>query len=428
MIAHKGKGNVMSERVDEVVAGGGLLHRRALLGFAAAVGAAGTARAAESVGQGSPASMLKPGRGFETYGQPSDWEKPIVKSVAAGAGRPGTGVSRTPLHRLEGTITPSGLHFERHHNGIPDIDPAKHELLIHGLVERPLVFTREILARYPMETRVHFVECAGNTGGNAGLGGLTGDVTSLYGLLSNSEWTGVPLKILLDEAGVKKEARWVLAEGADPVGMSRSVPIAICLDDAMVALYQNGEALRPANGYPMRLLLPGCQGNANVKWLRRLKAVPTPVNTKDETSKYSLLLPDGRAEEFHLELGPKSAILKPSPGLTMQGAGLYEISGLAWSGGGKIRKVEVSADGGRSWAQAALTGPVQSKAATRFRMPWRWDGSPAVILSRATDEKGEVQPTRNAWLAKYAPGQGYHYNAIQSWAVAANGTVTNVYL
>jgi sulfane dehydrogenase subunit SoxC len=428
MIAHKGKGNVMSEQAEEVVAGGGLLHRRTLLGFAAAMGAAGAARAADPVGQGSPPSMLKPGRGFETYGLPSEFEKPVAKAIAAGAGRPGTGVSRTPLHLLEGTITPAGLHFERHHNGIPDIDPAKHELLIHGLVERPLVFTRETLARYPMETRIHFVECAGNTGGNAGPGGLTGDVTALYGLLSNSEWTGVPLKLLLDEAGVKKEARWVLAEGADPAGMSRSVPISICMDDAMVALYQNGEAIRPANGYPMRLLLPGCQGNANVKWLRRLKAVPTPVNTKDETSKYSLLLPDGRAEQFHLEFGPKSVILKPSPGLTMKGAGHYEISGLAWTGGGKVRKVEVSADGGRSWAQAALTGPVLSKAATRFRMPWRWDGSPATLLSRATDQTGAVQPTRTAWLAQYGAGQGYHYNAIQSWAVAANRTVTNVYL
>ena len=311
---------------------------------------------------------------------------------------------------------------------MPDIDPAKHELLIHGLVERPLIFTREALLRYPMQTRIHFVECAGNTGGNVSPAGLTADVTALYGLLSNSEWTGVPLKLLLDEAGLRKEARWVLAEGADPAGMSRSIPVEICLDDAMIALYQNGEAIRPANGYPMRLLLPGCQGNANVKWLRRLKAIPTPVNTKDETSKYSLLLPDGRAEEFHLEYGPKSVILKPSPGLTLKGAGLYEISGLAWSGGGKVRKVEASVNGGKTWAPAALDGPVLSKAATRFRLPWNWDGAAAVILSRAVDETGAVQPPRAAWLAKYAPGQGYHYNAIQSWAVAANGTVTNVYL
>ena len=428
MIVGRERGNVMSDQADEVVAGGGLLHRRSLLGFAAAIGAAGTARAADPVGQGSPPAMLKQGRGFEAYGVPSDFEKPVLKTIAFGAGRPGTGTSRTPLHMLEGTITPAGLHFERHHNGVPDLDPAKHELLIHGLVERPLIFTRETLSRYPMESRVHFIECAGNSGANAGPGGLTGDVTSIHGLLSNSEWTGVSLKLLLDEAGVKKEARWVLAEGADPAGMSRSVPMSICMDDAMIALYQNGEAIRPANGYPMRLLLPGCQGNANVKWLRRLKAVATPVNTKDETSKYSLLLPDGRAEQFHLEFGPKSVILKPSPGLTMKSAGLYEISGLAWTGGGKIRKVEVSADGGKSWAQAALTGPVQSKAATRFRMPWRWDGGPAVVLSRATDEKGEVQPTRNSWLAMYGPGQGYHYNAIQSWAIAANGAVTNVYL
>jgi sulfane dehydrogenase subunit SoxC len=428
MIARDIRGSAMSERQDDLAAGGGLMHRRSLLGFAAALGAAGPALADDPIGKGSPASMRTPGAPFTAYGVPSDWEKPVLRAVAAGAGRPGTGTSRTPLQMLEGTITPAGLHFERHHNGVPDIDPNKHELLIHGLVERPLIFTREALKRYPMETRIHFIECAGNSGANAGPGGLTGDAQSIHGLLSNSEWTGVPLKLLLDEAGLKKEACWVLAEGADPAGMSRSVPVEVCLDDAMIALYQNGEAIRPSNGYPMRLLLPGKQGNANVKWLRRLKAVPTPVDTKDETSKYSLLLPDGRAEQFHLELGPKSVILKPSPGLTMQGAGLYEISGLAWSGGGKVRKVEVSADGGKSWTQAALTGPVLSKAATRFRLPWRWGGEPAVILSRTTDEAGQVQPTRTAWLAQYAPGQSYHYNAIQSWAVAANGAVTNVYL
>jgi sulfane dehydrogenase subunit SoxC len=404
-----------------------VMDRRALLAFGAALGGASAAEAA-SIGEGSPPWMKTPGAPFVAYGVPSEWEKAVVKPIAAGVGRPGTGTSRTPLQLLEGTITPAGLHFERHHNGVPDIDPAKHELLIHGLVERPLIFTREVLKRYPMETRVHFVECAGNTGGNASSAGLTADVPALYGLLSNSEWTGVPLKLLLDEAGLKKDARWVLAEGADAAGMSRSIPVELCLDDAMIALYQNGEAIRPSNGYPMRLLLPGCQGNANVKWLRRLKALPGPVDTKDETSKYSLLLADGRAEQFRLELGPKSVILKPSPGLTMQGAGLYEISGLAWSGGGRVKKVEVSTDGGRRWTEAPLTGPVLPKAATRFRTPWRWDGQPTVILSRCTDEKGEVQPTRSAWLARYAPGQSYHYNAVQSWAVAADGKVTNVYV
>jgi sulfane dehydrogenase subunit SoxC len=245
--------------------------------------------------------------------------------------------------------------------------------------------------------------------------------------VSCSEWTGVPLGILLEEAGLRPEGRWLLAEGADAAAMSRSVPIAKALDDAIVALYQNGERLRPANGYPMRLFLPGYEGNTNVKWLRRLKVTVEPTMTKDETSKYSDLQLDGRALLFTFPMEVKSVITSPSGGLTMQGPGLYQISGLAWSGFGRVRRVEVSADGGETWGEAALSEPVLGKALTRFRMAWRWDGGPAVLQSRATDEHGTVQPTRAALLAARGPQFRYHYNAIQSWGVSAAGAIDNVY-
>lgn len=415
--------------LDIPVAGGGLLHRRALLGGAVlGASAAGVAWAQDPIGAGSPASMTRPGAPFSGYGVPAQWAEGIKRLTPAASARPGVGSSRTPLEALEGTITPSGLHFERHHNGVPQIDPSGHELLIHGLVKRPLVFDLETLRRYPMETHVRFIECAGNSGGmtNDQLS-PTATAAALHGLASCSEWTGVPLSILLDEAGVDGAARWLLAEGADAAGMSRSVPLWKAMDDAIVALFQNGEPIRPEQGFPMRLLLPGFQGNANVKWLRRLKLVEGPTYTRDETSRYSLLMADGTTRLFPLELGVKSVILKPSPGLTLRGPGQYEVSGIAWSGAGRIRSVEVSADGGRSWAKAALTGPVNSKAFTRFRIPWRWEGAPLVLLSRATDETGARQPTRTVWKAQYAPGQSYHYNAINAWSVDATGEVKAIH-
>jgi sulfane dehydrogenase subunit SoxC len=229
------------------------------------------------------------------------------------------------------------LHFERHHNGVPDIDPAKHELFIHGMVKQPLAFSLEALMRYPMETRVYFVECAGNSG--AFSSPQPPQVTSgeLNGLLSCSEWTGVRLSILLADVGIAKEAKWIIAEGADAAAMSRSIPLEKCMDDAMIALYQNGEAIRPEQGFPMRLLLPGFEGNMNVKWLRRLNVVDAPVNARDETSHYTELMPGGKARQFMFLQGAKSAIIKPSFGMTMKGPGLYEISGLAWSGAGRNR-------------------------------------------------------------------------------------------
>ena len=250
---------------------------------------------------------------------------------------------------------------------------------------------------------------------------------AIHGLVSNAEWTGVRLSTLLDEAGVNASAKWILAEGADASGMSRSVPLPKAMDDALIALYQNGEHIRPSNGYPMRLLLPGYEGNMQVKWLRRIKATEGPMMTKDETSKYTMLLPDGKSLQFVFPMEAKSVITQPSPGLTMKGAGLYEISGLAWSGYGRIVKVEVSADGGKSWAPAVLQQPVLSMALTRFRVAWRWNGGPAILQCRATDETGSTQPTRAELIANRGTKAVYHFNCITSWSVDENGEVKHVY-
>jgi sulfane dehydrogenase subunit SoxC len=296
-------------------------------------------------------------------------------------------------------------------------------------VKQPLVFNVDTLMRYPMESRVHFMECAGNSGAiSVSAQPQQVRASVIHGLLSGSEWTGVKLSTLLAEAGLDPKATWILAEGADSASMSRSVPVWKALDDAMIALYQNGEPIRPEQGFPMRLLLPGFEGNTNVKWLHRLKVTDTPIYTRDETSRYTELMPDGKAREFMLQMEPKSLILKPSFGMNMEGPGYYEISGLAWSGLGRVRRVDVSADGGKSWTEAALTGPVQPKALTRFRLPWMWNGQPAVLMSRTTDEKGHVQPTRAEWVAQYAPRQNFHFSAIQSWSVAVDGKVSNIYV
>ena len=413
----------------EAAAGNGILDRRAFLAVTSFAGpAALVSHPSAAAGELKLEPwMTEPGSPFTGYGQPSKFEAKVVRTFASAPGTSGTGSSRTPLHLLDGTITPNGLHFERHHDGIPDIDPDAHRLLIHGLVKRPLVFTLEALARYPMETRIAFIECAGNSGtlyqkDPAALG-----AQGLHGLISGAEWTGVRLSILLDEAGIDPQAQWLLAEGADAASMSRSIPMAKAMDDALLALYQNGERVRPSNGYPLRLLLPGYEGNMNVKWLRRLKATQQPTMTKDETSKYTILLPSGKALQFVFPMQAKSVITRPSPGMTLKGTGFYEISGLAWSGNGKITRVDVSADGGKSWAPAVLQEPVPVKALTRFRIPWRWDGGPAVLQSRATDDTGYVQPARDALIAERGTKALYHFNGIATWAVSDHGELRHVY-
>ena len=332
--------------------------------------------------------------------------------------------SRTPLDETYGIITPSALHFERHHAGVPDLDPAAHTLLVHGLVERPMVFALDDLKRLPSVSRVHFVECSGNSGGEWSPAGAP-SVRLSHGLASCSEWTGVPLRILLEEAGVQPEAKWLLAEGDDACRMQRSVTLEKALDDAFVAYGQNGEALRPEQGYPLRLILPGWEGNANVKWLRRIKLTEGPQYTKDETSKYTELMEDGKAWIFTFEMDAKSVITAPSGGHSINGSGFHEITGLAWSGRGKIAGVDVSMDGGRTWSEASLQDPVYSRAFTRFRTPWRWDGKECVLLSRCRDETGYVQPTREELIAERGRYSAYHCNRIKGWRVAADGSVTN---
>ena len=413
---------------SEQVAGNGLLHRRMFLAGSVAAASAG-ALVEEVKADPLPIEpwMKTPGSPFVGYGQPSKYEEKVARTWASAPGTTGTGSSRTPHQLLTGMITPSGLHYERHHSGIPDINPDTHRLLIHGLVKRPLVFTLDDLGRYPMESRIAFVECAGNSGAMFGKQPVQANVQAIHGLLSCQEWTGIKLSVLLQEAGIDPAAKWVLAEGADASGMSRSFPIEKALDDAMIALYQNGERVRPSNGYPVRLLLPGFEGNMNVKWLRRIKLTEGPTMTKDETSKYTVLLPTGKALQFVFPMEAKSVITHPSPGLTLRGAGLYEISGLAWSGYGKIAKVEVSADGGKSWGTAALQEPVLPKALTRFRMPWQWDGGPAVLQSRSTDDTGYVQPNRAQLIALRGDRGNYHNNMITQWQVSDKGEVKHVY-
>ena len=408
--------------------------RRAVLAGAAGLVALGGMRSGSSRAEvGSPpevpAWQQEPGAEVMSppYGQPSRFEAGVVRRERTGGSPYPTrqaAVSLTPLQDLHGIITPNGLHYERHHAGVPAIDPGAHRLVIHGLVDRPMIFTMDDLLRFPSVSRFHFLECSGNTQ-NWGKAVSELTVQDTHGLLSCCEWTGVPLRTVLEEIGVRSEARWMLAEGADAAAMTRSIPVDKVFDDALLAYAQNGERLRPEQGYPLRLLLPGYEGNTSVKWLRRLKFGTMPWQTREETSKYSWVMPDGTATQFHFVMEAKSVITSPSGGRRLAPAGFHEISGLAWSGRGRVSKVEVSVDGGATWANAALQEPVLPKCLTRFRLPWSWQGAPALLSSRATDETGFVQPTHAALLEQRDARSYYHYNAIQTWQVAADGAVTN---
>jgi sulfane dehydrogenase subunit SoxC len=328
---------------------------------------------------------------------------------------------------LNGTITPNSLHFERHHSGIPDIDPARHTLTIFGMVDRPLTFNYEALLRYPMQSRILFLECSGNSYQNTFPAAADMTAGELNGLISCAEWTGVPLHYLLEETGIQPASKWVIAEGADASSNNRSVPLSLATEEAMVAIYQNGEPLRGAQGYPMRLLVPGCEGNLSIKWLRSLKLMDQPAHTREETSKYTDLMADGIAQQFSLRMEVKSIITTPSGKMKLQEKGVYEISGLAWSGNGEIRTVEVSADGGNSWAEAEIQSGTGRLQPVRFRIPWRWNGQPATLQSRAIDTAGNTQPTREQALTGQSPLVIYHYNGIKSWKVEHTGRITNVY-
>lgn len=426
--------------INEIpAAGNGLLDRRLFLkrglsfglvtlGASAVAQGKGEAASKENIDPARPPWMHEPGKPFTPYGVPSPFESEVGRFAAPNRVMRNSGASWTPLHLLEGTITPNGLHFERHHNGVPQIDPAVHRLLIHGLVQRPLFFTVADLLRYPMRSRICFVECGGNSNAGWNKTPSRAEAGYFHGLVSNSEWTGIPLATLLSEAGVSAKAKWLVAEGADAFAMDVSIPLDKAMDDAMLALYQNGERLRPENGYPLRLVLPGWEGVVNVKWLRRLKAVTEPIMARNETARYTDLLPSGKARRFSFVMDVKSLITSPSSGMVLRsGPGLYQITGLAWSGKGKIKAVEVSSDGGKTWAPAELQQPVLSMALTRFRIPWRWDGKRSVLKSRAVDEQGRIQPERDALIKARGRHGFYHYNAIVTWEVDGDGNVNHIY-
>jgi sulfane dehydrogenase subunit SoxC len=389
------------------------------LGLSAAFG---TVLAACRSKQAVPVEPRALGAPVGPYGSRSRFER--AARFFSRAAVPEETSSKTPLQSTCGMLTPSSLHFERHHSGVPDIDPAAHSLTIHGLVDRPLVFTVDELKRLPSVSRIIFLECSGN-GNTEWKSGSEPDVQRTHGLTSCSEWTGVPLATLLDACGVQPAASWLLAEGADACKLARSLPLEKARADVLVAYGQNGEALRPEQGYPLRLLVPGWEGNINVKWLRRIKLLDQPAMTRWETSKYTDLLADGSARQFTFDMEAKSVITYPSGGEKLPGAGTYEVTGLAWSGRGTITRVEVSADGGRTWQDAALQQPALPRAHTRFRAAWQWNGGDAELQSRCTDDTGYVQPTRERLTAVRGFNSNYHNNAIQAWKVASDGTVTN---
>ncbi len=407
------------------------LSRRAWL--AAATGAAATGLAMTRLDalkaaplQDPPGQLPDPtkvpGRFVSEVGRRATGEQPrrLVRTLALSSS------SRTPIHELQGTITPSDLHFEWHHAGVPEIVAEEHELLVHGMVDRPMVFRMADLRRYPQVSRICFIECSGNGGGAYSRSRMPTTITAqqLDGLLSTSEWTGVMLSTILREVGVKPGASWILAEGRDAAVMARSVPLDKAMDDAMLAYGQNGEAIRPEQGYPVRLLLPGWEGNAMVKWLRRIEVGDRPTMTRDETSRYTDPLKDGTARQFSFVMDAKSVITFPSYPYVLPERGWWEIEGLAWTGRGRITRVEVSTDGGRSWTDAALQQPVLPKSTVRFRHLWNWNGRETVILSRATDETGYVQPTvQQLWDAR-GERTSYHHNHQRAWRVAADGAVT----
>ena len=391
------------------------ISRRSLLAGAAGVAIGKTAKAfqAQQPSQ-APADPSKVrGKPSKALGTRAPAEKPQRQPRGATS-------SGTPHQDLVGTITPADLHFERHHGGVPDIDPKTYSLLVHGMVERPMVFTLADLKRFPQVSRVSFLECSGNFGRTA-----PPETTpqQLAGLTSTSEWTGVMLSTIFREVGVSSKATWFLAEGEDAAMLTRSIPVSKARDDAMIAYGQNGEAIRPEQGYPARLLLPGWEGNSNVKWLRRIELADKPFMTREETSKYTDPLTNDTARIFSFVMDARSLITYPTYPVNVT-KGWVEIQGIAWTGYGKITRVDVSTDGGKSWTAAKLQQPVLSKAHTRFRHLFKWDGGDTVITSRAVDETGYMQPTRAELLEKRGPGAaGYHLNPITGWVIRADGTV-----
>ena len=364
------------------------------------------------------------------YGKPSKYEANVQRRQSPGLTQTTqASVSFAPLQSLFGIITPSGLHFERHHQGWWDIDPSKHRFMVNGMVKEAKVFTMDEIMRLPSVSRFHFIECGANTAAEWGNVAVP-TVQYTHGMISCSEFTGVPLITLLEIAGADlKNGKFVLAEGGEGSSMTRTIPMSLILSgEVLVAYGQNGEMLRPENGYPLRLVVPGVQGVSWIKYLRRVEVGDKPYGTKDEAVHYIDLMPSGLHRQYSSIQECKSVVTTPSGGQVLLDKGFYNITGLAWSGKGKIKKVDVSVDGGRNWRQARLETPVLSKAFSRFNIDWVWDGKPAIIQSRAVDETGYVQPTYKQLRAVRGTRSIYHNNAIQSWLVQENGEVKNVQL
>lgn len=411
--------------------------RTALVG--AAAGAAVPSVFAQNAPAGDPNILKLPAhsRGLgqpvasnDGYGGPSQFEKNVQRRQSPGLTQTTqASVSFAPLQSLFGIVTPSGLHFERHHQGWWDIDPTKHRLMVNGLVKSATVFTMDELMRLPTVSRFHFIECGANTAVDwANVAVPTVQYT--HGMLSCSEFTGVPLITLLEMAGADlKTGKFVLAEGADGSSMTRTIPMDLVTSgEVLVVFGQNGEMLRPENGYPLRLVVPGVQGVSCVKYLRRIEVGDKPWATKDEAIHYMDLMPDGQHRQYTSIQECKSVVTTPSGGQVLLDKGFYSISGLAWSGRGKVKRVDVSVDGGRNWREARLQTPVMSKCLTRFSTDWVWDGKPAIVQSRATDETGYVQPTYQQLRAVRGTRSIYHNNAIASWLVRESGEVFNAQL
>ena len=365
------------------------------------------------------------------YGVPSLYEHNNVRRTSplmSSAGDMHAAISMTPLHEQKGIITPNGLHFTRTHNGVAHVDPNKFRLMIHGLVEKPIVLTLEQLKRYPSESRILFLECPSNSAAEW-KGPQFGTLQMAKGMMACAEWTGVRLKTILDELGLKPEAKWMLAEGSDGSEMSRTLPVEKVLDDVMIVYGQNGEALRPEQGYPVRLMAPGWEANLCVKWLKRLEFGDKPWYAKEETSKYTALTASGRAIQHFYANEVNSVITSPCPEVDwkdLEKGDLVEIQGLAWTGHGTIKGVDISFDGGKNWVEAQLKGLVLPKAWTRFSYMYKYEGKPLLLQSRSYDDSNNVQPTVNQEKAVVGVEGVYHRNAIMTWAVSDMGEVSNV--
>lgn len=366
------------------------------------------------------------------YGVPSAYEHNNVRRVhdLLSSGDRYASVSMSPLHQQEGIITPNGLFFNRNHGGTAHIDPNKYRLMIHGLIETPIVLTLEQLKRYPSESAIHFIECPAN-GSTGWRGPQYNNLQFVKGMMSSAEWTGVRLSVLLKDLGIKPEAKWVLVEGSDNSEMGRTLPIEKILDDAMLVWGQNGEPLRPEQGYPVRLLVPGWEGNLNVKWVKRIEFSDKPWHAKEETSKYTMLQPNGKAINFFWPMEVNSIITSPCPEVPWTDLKIgdkVEINGIAWSGRGKITTVDISLDGGKNWIEASLKGLVLPKSWTRFSFIIEWDGKEKVLLSRAIDEVGHIQPSIDKLVENVGVEGVYHRNPIVGWKVSRNGEVNNVHV